>query len=539
MNPPRKENIFSILSCFDEGCKPRKEQEDFLNWVEENYDRYDVFVGALPTATGKSRIATAIANWNSQNALGKTAILTGNTMLQDQYAKDFEWLPVLKGQSNYQCLTNLKSSCKNVKTHTGSHCSSEAILDMTGQPKKTCPYLGAMSDVKASDTAIFNYHSYLYGSLKILQEERPNLIIDEAHGLSAAIKDMCSLSFWKCEVNFPDFDSEGDFNGSKKLNAKKVQQWLTTYKEELTEYMHILLTKGESQEVEIVEQKIASIQGVLYAINLNSSDVLILQKEKMYHNLQSDLHNTVQPVLYIRPINTENLSSLIIPNQAQKIYLLSATINKNDIKQLGLHGKRVGYFDSPSPIPTKNRPFIFWPIADMSYKKRLDSLPDIIKGISKIADRHADSKGIIHATYGVASSLKKAFGHDSRFLFHDQKNKTKIYQDFRMTKTSKILVASGMAEGIDLPDDAARWQIICMVIYPSLEDDSNFYNMKNNKQAYTWDTFRNILQQYGRIVRHKDDLGVTYMLDVQFKFLYDRAERSGCVPAWFKSAIVK
>jgi len=203
----------------------------------------------------------------------------------------------------------------------------------------------------------------------------------------------------------------------------------------------------------------------------------------------------------------------------KKIVVMSGTFNALELKKLGLHTKRICTFPAYSPIPVKSRPFMYLKTANMGYKYQDLSIPLVIEKIKELATKHSKEKGIIHLTYAMQEKFKEALGDDDRYIFHDKLDKKKKYREFRDAEGPKILMASGMSEGVDLPYDAGRWQVIPKVMYPSLADGLMKKYMKEDSEWYSWMTVRTLVQQTGRICRTPTDYGVTYMLDTSFKNL--------------------
>jgi len=70
-----------------------------------------------------------------------------------------------------------------------------------------------------------------------------------------------------------------------------------------------------------------------------------------------------------------------------------------------------------------------------------------------------------------------------------------------------------MGEGIDLIDDKARFQIIVKAPYPYRGDPWIKLHYERSKRWYRQQTIIEIMQTCGRIIRSKDDWGVTYLID--------------------------
>ena len=102
----------------------------------------------------------------------------------------------------------------------------------------------------------------------------------------------------------------------------------------------------------------------------------------------------------------------------------------------------------------------------------------------------------------------------------------------------KVLVCSGLYEGIDLVDDAGRWQIIGKIPWPSTAAPEVAAWMHLDGDAYTWETLKKVIQACGRICRTPTDYGITYIYDSSFLRLTKQAEAASLIPEWWNDAIV-
>jgi Rad3-related DNA helicase len=82
-----------------------------------------------------------------------------------------------------------------------------------------------------------------------------------------------------------------------------------------------------------------------------------------------------------------------------------------------------------------------------------------------------------------------------------------------------------MTEGIDLKDDASRFQIICKVPFPYLGDKLIKKRMNKFPGWYNLQTAKTIVQATGRSVRNEKDHAVTYILDADFNRFLRNNER--------------
>jgi len=489
-----------ILTCVDEGITLRPVQVEFLKFVQENWESTDVFVGNLAVGSGKSRVLTTIGTWANKNGLGSTAGIAPTKILQDQFENDFPWLRTLKGADNYQCQDHDTATCGEFKRATKKYCQTQ------------CRYLATCNQVRSDPVALFNFHSYTH----IKDVEKNIVVIDEAHNLPNFLSSQYSMKLWKFQWEYPEFEStpyKGIDGERRRINPSVMIEWI---KDQMAELKVILTNTKNADEdtIKSAEDDIRVLDNILYAFVKTPDDMLVIESEEMFKGRGKQLH-TSQKYIAIRPLNVSKFMSRLYTTNTRKMILLSGTINESVIKKVGLSNKRVSYFTGENPIPAANRPFLVWPIASMSYKSRKESVPKIVTAIQSLAAKHINERGVIHATYEIAEALKKVIT-SKRFMFHDQKNKSDVYQKFRASGGNSILVASGMSEGIDLPDDLATWQAICVLQKPSLKDDVNWHNIRYDREWYEWETALLVRQATGRISRHINDTGKTYMLDADF-----------------------
>ena len=79
-----------------------------------------------------------------------------------------------------------------------------------------------------------------------------------------------------------------------------------------------------------------------------------------------------------------------------------------------------------------------------------------------------------------------------------------------------------MTEGVDLADDISRFQILCKVPYPYLGDKLIKKKMNKWKWWYSLETAKTIVQSIGRSVRNSDDFAVTYILDEDWGYFFNK-----------------
>lgn len=100
------QNARAMAECFPRGFRAREAQASLLAKVEEAArSGYRHILACAPTGIGKSHVAVAFARWH-----GTSSIITAQKVLQDQYMRDFGFLAVAKGKSNYPCIALCESA---------------------------------------------------------------------------------------------------------------------------------------------------------------------------------------------------------------------------------------------------------------------------------------------------------------------------------------------------------------------------------------------------------------------------------------------
>ena len=458
--------------------KPRPIQKKLLIEIEQNWKDTDVFVIQAPTGSGKSKLAMCIADWQF-----KVDVLTPTNMLVEQYAKENPEFPKILKKALYPCC---------LKAHTKKHGNCERTKDLRR--------------IYAFRRGLMNYYMYM----SLYARKRPTapiLVIDEAHNLIPTLQSLMAKKLWRHEWGWPE----------ELVNGKDLGNWAR--QKLIKDPQNSLLTFIADQ-------------------SLSDSPTYMFEK-----NREQWMRTKVpewRDVILMKPLEVSRGPSYYWGSHIKKLILMSATISRKDIETLGLDNRRVTYLHCDSPIPPKNRRVYFTPTVNITHDKLDSGAKEIIQDLEKIyLPRHLGEKGVIHCTYEMANLLK-SHNISNRLIFHDKFNKGTKYQEFLKSdpKEGKVLVASGLYEGIDLPGDLGRWQIIAKVPWLSLADKAVAYKAETDPSWYVWSTLKDLIQACGRVCRGPTDVGVTYIVDGTFKTLYDKAKKFDLVPTWFQDALV-
>ncbi len=363
-------------------------------------------------------------------------------------------------------------------------------------------YGAARRLVKASPIRLSNFHvmfsNKLWGNVQIF---------DEAHSLTDMLEDNREVKFWRNQYDFPD--------GMKTVSD--VVGWA----QELCKSLD-----PEGRQYPRLRRLITEMVAV-------RGDATLEYTRDLYRGRAVD-------VLVIKPGLQRKAPDWLWPRgTVRKMVFMSATIGREDIRELGLAGRRVKYLECESPIPAANRPLLFTPRLNMGRDYQQHSVPMFAKLLAAELERRPE-KGLVHVPYAMAEWLRSLID-SPRLIFHDKFDKQEALDRFKASDPAdgKVLVASGMYEGIDLPLDAARWQIIGKVPFLSLGDELVRRRMQAYPDWFDWAALRNIIQACGRIVRSPEDYGETIIWDTNFRRLLDNDRRRAqpLIPNFFRSAI--
>jgi Rad3-related DNA helicase len=420
------------------------------------------------------------ADWDKTDVFCVTASTAfGKTLIGYTLAK---WAASRGQETNYLVPDNmlLKQALDNHGGFVPLHRKNTyECINLEHDLDCTCAYVTALKAIKSAPVRAMNYWTYLSNRRYAYA---PVAIFDEGHKVINMLHHFQDLKLWRSEYNFPlTFKSVGD----------------------VVEWGQAKLAKKPDEKLEEAIRRISLV---------NPQNEVVLHKQK-FRGRQDTL-------LSIIPCSLIPSTRYLWPShKVQKLVFMSATIGEQDMKELGLNRKRVTYIECPSSIPTANRPLVFRPAYNMSYSCSTHALPKLAVEIESLLSQHSD-KGIIHLPYRLALELRSHV-KNPRLLFHNKRNKTKIIDAFRTSaaQEGKVLVASGLYEGIDLKYDEARWQLIGTIPFASLGDAWIKKRSEGDKPWYVWQAIKLLIQAYGRITRTPQDYGKTYILDSRFGWL--------------------
>ena len=500
----------------------------------ENGNKFTIL--NAPVGSGKSLIAYVVAKYLEDQGY-KSYLSTGTKILQSQYINDFADVQTIKGRMNFECESEPLLDCAHgmCQSHANYTCSSKPVLkdtwmfddmelpdspiyteDAEGQESTMfygdpefdeyflsgmCPYWEQKIKGIMCPITMLNY-DYLISDRRFVQHlpYRKLLVCDEGHNIEKILMRQLETKFSPAVIKKEiGFDIEIYNN---------ILDWAAQFDDVANEYKLASKTTSLDTEKKKFQEKYSKFS-VLHKLLSDHPENWVYIDEQRGKNL----------LLAFKPITVAEYTNMIF-GAAQHTVIMTGTVLKQDIfaRELGID--EFEYIEIPSIISPKQRPIIKSYVGSMATSSVDFTMPNMIAKIKMLAEKHKDEKGVIHTfTYAIAKRFKQALKGDNRFMFHDQKNKERVFERFKENKTNKILVSPVAFEGIDFPYDQARWQCICKEPFPNMRDPQ--ISVRNSID-YDW-VFRQrclvLSQMYGRTNRAPDDYSITYLLDSRLETL--------------------
>src|SRR3990167_6902900 len=181
------------------------------------------------------------------------------------------------------------------------------------------------------------------------------------------------------------------------------------------------------------------------------------------------------------------------------------------------------FIDIPSPFGVNQKPILYFPVGKMSINEIDNTLPKLGEMIKQILEIHKKEKGVIHThSFKILNFLKNFLPNHPRLLIQENNGSQAILEAHKATLEPTVLVSPSMDEGVDLKDNLSRFQIICKIPFPYLGDKFNKARMKKQKKWYAFSTIKKIVQAAGRSIRNENDYAVTYILDENWEYFYEK-----------------
>ncbi|KZX15909.1 bifunctional ATP-dependent DNA helicase/DNA polymerase III subunit epsilon [Methanobrevibacter cuticularis] len=519
---------------------PREGQLEIISDINEAIeDGFKYIILEAGTGTGKSGIATTLSRMYES-----AYILTMTKQLQSQYANEFGF-PLVKGRGNFYCLQDDLDStcdigtCKTTPSSKNFFCpygvgknptlgATEAFEDSFGGPiffqsDEHCHYWQQKANSINSPITLMNY-DYAILELNYVKHFAPRnlLILDEAHNIENKL--MRSM-----ELNLYNKSLQNDIKKSITPNIVKqgdIKDWI----------MEVDAIKDAYNDIDIKDLPKNKAE------RINSTTRRLKQLKE---NLEKEPKNWVidpnEAGVSFKPLRVHQYAKDYLFKHGEVCLFLSATIlsHKMFSKWLGLKPQEVYHIKADSPFPPAKRPIELKIAGKMSANRVKYTAPKTLPILEEILKRHKNDKGLIHTnSYKCQEYITKKMP-SGRLISHNSLNRERVLDHFEKSKDPLVLASPSMSEGVDLPYDKCRFQVIYKVPFPYLGDKQVNMRKKRDQRWYAYKTVMTLMQAYGRGMRAEDDSCYTYILDGDIRMLFKSPMYKSLVPEFFKEAIIE
>jgi ATP-dependent DNA helicase DinG len=474
-----------------------------------------------------------LARWS-----GEAYLLTSQKLLQDQYERDFGGeIQLVKGRDNYLCE---RYPDRRVPTSLG-------MCRRPRGPQCQCPYVRAKAAARAGP--IFCTNTAYFATLRHwLGESLPRrrlLVIDEAHNLESQLVGALSVTFSPDQMRewfggpLPRLQSAHEYRPLLREHLERLGTQLTTVERALDAlrplgpddtWFSLPPSREELQLVAEQDRLATGLAGLRYFVDAPDPEWAVRYPASPDTSFE------------LLPLGVSALAPGLLWDAADIIVLSSAYLGPPGVmaEHLGLDADQIRVFAVDSPFSVEQRPLVYRPVGHLS-KATLTSLePAVFAEVVAILRRHPSDKGLIHTpSYGAARRLAQALAQVApdqfaRLIIVESGGRARALDVHRALRRPTVLVSPSLREGVDLPDDFLRFQIITKMPYPDLGDAWTAARRQRDPRWYVLETAKALVQTYGRSCRHAADHGVTYILDAQFQRFVglDRV----LLPEWFLEA---
>lgn len=551
----KSETYHQLINHFPEQYNPRQIQEQILKKIADGLDqgKHTILLDA-GTGVGKSAIAVTLANY-----FNSAYIVTVTKQLQDQYQKDFGF-QVLKGRNNWDCRAAPQDTDKPRKAKcddgicqvrsgdykcaygvTNSETKEDyiAFKDSHGKiwsyrTSAPCKYWDQKSTAINSNITLMNYASF-FPEINYLPHfsDRFLNVFDEAHNLEDQIMQQMSINLSNERFNRDSERVEGEL---EKLGSENELS-LVEMGDLLAKIPRIphLTSMDYTEDVEHILSLLMELQksytGLASLSDLSKKTrkhlaSMALKLDNGIEELEEHPtewiidHNSTQEEIKIKPIDVNRFCGKYFFEHGSYNLLMSATIldKRCFSKWHGLNPEDVIYINVKSPFKKNRRPIIIDTAGPMSNKYIETTKPRTIPKVKRILEKHRNEKGLIHThNHKLAVYLYDTL-KDPRIMIYSFSGRRgprreDVIKEFMESEEPKVLVAPSVDEGIDLPGDLCRFQIIYKVPFPYLGDKQIMARKNKDPDWYAYKTVTSLVQAYGRGMRNEDDHCHTYIMD--------------------------
>lgn len=512
------------------------------------------------TGAGKSILGAVIADTLSAiknvnlDAPKSSISLTATNVLAKQYDQTFSGLSknyiMIKGANNYEC--DALSTPEQPETADAcawftmvQHASEfQNILDTKCDK---CEYFNTKKMRNAVRHLTTNYSYYFIDRMYTGKFEDRDLIVwDEAHLVNdlfsehnaiyfsqkgmqkmaqeiadnVQITDMQIVKAIKQITN--DLGIKGKISETNYRSYLKALKEIYTYaKSRGTVSQEKALRSGSSSTFTKLSRFVKKYEGMLCKID----DLEKYEYDHVFEYKEDEKSVSVKPVFVGTMMEALEAASHNL--------FMSATVSEAFItKTMNLEKNKTKFIKLEPTFPKENKEVVFFDPLSLNFKSMQDpaTVKKLRQNVAKIVKHHVEDgqRGIIltpsfKLTEELVNELEPLAKKGLFKLFdHRQGEKLEhVLAAFKAYKGESVLISPSMYEGVDLPGDLSRFQIVVKAPFPSLGDKRMKFILDHHPDLYNVITIMKIVQGAGRSVRSPTDQATTYVLDLNAQRLFN------------------
>jgi len=551
-----------ILEAFDRlGFSPRAGQIAAVNQILIEFIDNSVknVVLSAPTGTGKSIIGAVTAEALSSvlgagaGSLKSSISLVSTNTLATQYATTFDALKgasqyvMIKGANNYTCSALSTDGVVETADSCAWWAMTQAGKEFSGTLETECgrcDYLASKKQKNSTRHLTTNYSYFFIDRLYTEKFEPRDLVIwDEAHLINDLFSEHAAIVFSQQRLQATARELSETLHlvdpeiarltlrlaqdiGDGKINQNNYR----TYLNSIFKVYRWAQETGEAAAGRALRSSRMGEYSRLVKFTKKYEGLLCKIDDLFNYNYAHVFdHDAAAATVSIKPIFVSRMFEAL--RCSPRNLFMSATIDLDFmVTTLSLDPAQSKFIKLPATIDPAHKQVIFFDPQSLSYNSLQD--PAVVtrlrKNCARIVKKHVGmgERGII---LSPSFKLQEQLVQELRTLkpavqmfVHEQGTPLgPVLDAFKAwNQGAAVLISPSIYEGIDLPHELSRFQVIVKAPFPSLADRRFKFILDNYNSIYTSMATMKLVQGAGRSVRAQDDHARTYMLDSNAQRLF-------------------
>jgi Rad3-related DNA helicase len=356
------------------------------------------------------------------------------------------------------------------------------------------------------------------------------MICDEAHSVPECVMSFVALKITDESANELSLDLPSN------MSVDNVLSWLRSHYEPQLVRLDESLRSERSKQ--LLPNKPPQSDTVALCRRATAVDKHLCSVRRTLTNANENwVVDTDKQSFTLTPLSARAFVNDALIRRNDKTLFMTATVLDETAfrRELGLDDKKVFFMSLDSPFKAENRTVYFIPSCKLKHTEVQATVKELTKGVRIILDHHPNDRGIVFvSSYTQTHELIRQM-NEPRLITHVNANDKKRLMREHGQRSNSVIVSPSMHVGVDLKDDLSRFQIVAKLPFPSLGLTSVKKQSELDPRWYAYKTALTLVQATGRSVRSETDSAVTYVLDVDFGWFFDKWKH--LFPAWWRAAL--